>query len=69
MTAQQRPEGARIERGGDVIPLELAYGGVDADGIHQWISATPFNPATDRIRVDVLPGETSIVFDAEGIGG
>lgn len=59
-----RPEGVRIVRqDGSVIPCELAWGGVDSEGLAIWHIATPFNARQgDTLQVDVMPGRTGITM-------
>lgn len=64
MTRRERPTNARIVRkGGEIIPLELVYDGLDEDGNHQWLAAITFNPDTDTLRISEMPGHTSIIFE------
>lgn len=57
-----RPEGVRVKhRDGTATECELAWGGVDDDGIALWEVSTPLNLTQgDSLHVDILPGRTSI---------
>lgn len=57
-----RPEGVRIvHKDGTVLPIELVYGGLTEQGLHEWLSLTPLNIAAgDALRVQMLPPETAI---------
>lgn len=61
MTAP-RPQGVRIvRRNGDVVPIELAYAGRDAEGLDVWRIATPCDLfGGDHIEVDVFPARCTI---------
>lgn len=61
-----RPTEVRIERAdGTVVPLELAYAGVE-DDLHIWEVATVVNLSEyDRVYVGMLPGRTEIRFPVD----
>lgn len=68
--AAVRPTDVRIinRDNGESIPCELAYRGVNADGLHEWAvcESNRFDPDRDQISVGVLPGRTAISFPVEG---
>lgn len=65
-----RPTDVRIinRDNGESIPCELAYCGVNADGLHEWAvcESNRFDPDRDQISVGILPGKTAISFPIEG---
>lgn len=68
--AAVRPTDVRIVNrdSGESIPCELAYRGVNADGLHEWAvcESNRFDPDRDQISVGILPGRTAISFPVEG---
>jgi hypothetical protein len=59
------PEDVRaVLANGTVIPLEMAYLGVDDDGQHLWrnVNLIPTHVGT-RITVEALPGRTTLWID------
>lgn len=74
--AGDRPVGVFIvnRATGAKLPCELTYAGLERDELdgspfHLWLVATPFNPATETIKVEVLPPRTSIGFPMQLKGG
>lgn len=64
------PHGVRIVRGDTTIDCNLAYRGTDGEGVHEWeVTNTRYNPATDRIRVAVMPPRTAITFPSIDVAG
>lgn len=65
----RRPEGVRIvHRDGRETLCEVAYGGVDADGIAVWNVCTTVDfGAGDRVLVDLMPGRSMLVMPALGL--
>lgn len=65
-TAPTPPTNVRIERsGGEVVPLELTYAGVNTDGLHEWVATivVAFDPGTDSIKISRLPPRTTVCID------
>lgn len=58
-----RPTNVRINRGGRIIPCELAPLGVDDDGFDMWAIATVLQPG-DRLLVEELPAKTGLTGPA-----
>ncbi|KLI05774.1 hypothetical protein [Mycolicibacterium senegalense] len=74
MAAGERPENVRIvdKETGEATPCELAYVGVDENGVGVWEVSehNPFDPARHMVRVGRLPGKTAIMFPTRpGAGG
>ena len=70
MKGGDRPVGVEIvnRATGTRLPCELAYVGLDSEGLHCWRVDTPMNLATEHLTIEVLPPRTSIVFGAQGGG-
>lgn len=57
----RRPEGVQITHAdGSQTLCELAFRGVDGDGFAVWDVASPFNPATDRLSVAMMPARSAL---------
>lgn len=67
MPAGERPTGAVVwcPHGGGEQPCALAYGGLDAEGIHQWHIVGPRVHPGDEVRVATLPARTALVLPLE----
>ena len=46
---------------GEKLPCELSYRGVNDDGLHEWAVATPFDSATEKLTIGMLPARTTVV--------
>lgn len=65
MTQPEQPTGVRIVlSSGAEIPCDLAYDGLDPDGLHSWIAAprvpVGLPPGEIAIRLDTLPARTTL---------
>lgn len=60
----ERPQGVRVIRAdGSVIPCELAWVGIDEDGMAEWEISTTVNfRQGDSLKVATLPPRTSIIM-------
>lgn len=61
-----RPLGVRIEhRDGTVTPVHLMYRGPDDAGVQVWVATGAVFKAEsgDRLKADVMPSQTSILFE------
>lgn len=60
---RRRPEGVRIVHADGTETLcEPVFSHVDGDGCAVWAIATPFDPATEVVRVAMMPGRTGLAF-------
>lgn len=65
MSELRRPEGVRIRHpDGRVTLVELAYRGVDPEGLHVWVGMTPVRRG-DEVELDELPSRTRITMPME----
>lgn len=62
------PKNVRIRVSDQVIPVELVYEGLDADGFHVWTSITKIavpDGVIGAVLCDELPLNTTIAVDLE----
>lgn len=62
--AGDRPVGVFIvnQATGRRMPCELAYAGIDDEGLHEWQVGALFDSKTERLHVDLLPPKTTLSF-------
>lgn len=60
------PEGVRMRRGGETIPVEVVYSGRRPDGTAVFTVPGARLLPGDQLQVAVLPAMTTIVIDGPG---